>query len=45
MEQFRVPKLLAGALAAVSGAVVASFFGVEGTPHRRGAGEPARGPG
>jgi hypothetical protein len=31
MEQFRVPKLLAGALAAVSGAVVASFFGVEGT--------------
>jgi len=31
MEQLRVPKLLAGALAAVSGAVVASFFGVEGT--------------
>jgi hypothetical protein len=31
MEQLRVPKLLAGGLAAVSGAVVASFFGVEGT--------------
>ena len=31
MEQLRIPKLLAGALAAVSGAVVASFFGVEGT--------------
>jgi hypothetical protein len=31
MEQLHVPKLLAGALAAVSGAVVASFFGVEGT--------------
>jgi hypothetical protein len=31
MEQFRVPRLLAGALAAVTGAVVASFFGVEGT--------------
>jgi hypothetical protein len=31
MEQLRVPKLLAGALAAVSGAVVASFFGIEGT--------------
>jgi hypothetical protein len=31
MEQLRVPKLLAGALAAVSGAVVASLFGVEGT--------------
>jgi hypothetical protein len=31
MEQLRVPRLLAGALAAVSGAVVASFFGVEGT--------------
>ena len=31
MEQLRVPKLLAGALAAVSGAVIASFFGVEGT--------------
>lgn len=31
MEQLRVSKLLAGALAAVSGAVVASFFGVEGT--------------
>ena len=31
MEQLRVPKLLAGALAAVSGAVVASFFEVEGT--------------
>jgi hypothetical protein len=31
MEQLRVPKLLASALAAVSGAVVASFFGVEGT--------------
>jgi hypothetical protein len=28
MEQLRVPKLLAGALAAVTGAVVASFFGV-----------------
>jgi hypothetical protein len=31
MEQLSVPKLLAGALAAVSGAVVASFFGIEGT--------------
>jgi hypothetical protein len=31
MEQLRVPKLLAGALAAVSGAVIASLFGVEGT--------------
>jgi hypothetical protein len=31
MEQLRVPKLLAGALAAVSGAVVASYFGIEGT--------------
>src|SRR5215218_9718222 len=31
MEQLRVPKLLAEALAAVSGAVVASLFGVEGT--------------
>ena len=31
MEQLRVPKLLAGALAAVSGAVIASVFGVEGT--------------
>jgi hypothetical protein len=31
MEQLRVPKLLAGALAAVSGALVASMFGVEGT--------------
>jgi hypothetical protein len=31
MEQLRVPRLLAGALAAVTGAVVASFFGVEGT--------------
>jgi hypothetical protein len=31
MQQLRIPKLLAGALAAVSGAVVASFFGVEGT--------------
>jgi hypothetical protein len=31
MEQLRVPKLLAGALAAASGAVVASFFGIEGT--------------
>jgi hypothetical protein len=31
MEQLRIPKLLAGALAAVSGAVVASFLGVEGT--------------
>jgi hypothetical protein len=31
MEQLRVPKLLAGALAAVTGAVVASFFGVDGT--------------
>ncbi len=29
MEQLYVPKLLAGALAAVSGAVVASFFGIE----------------
>src|SRR5215218_3220551 len=31
MEQLRVPKLLAGGLAAVSGAVVASLFGVERT--------------
>jgi hypothetical protein len=31
MEQLRIPKLLAGALAAVSGAVIASLFGVEGT--------------
>jgi hypothetical protein len=31
MEQLRVPRLLAGALAAVTGAVVASFFGAEGT--------------
>jgi hypothetical protein len=31
MEQLRVAKLLATALAAVSGAVVASFFGVGGT--------------
>ena len=31
MEQLHVSRLLAGALAAVSGAVVASFFGVEGT--------------
>ena len=31
MEQLRLPKLLAGALAAVSGAVIASFFGVQGT--------------
>jgi hypothetical protein len=31
MEQLRVPKLLAGALAAVTAAVVASFFGVDGT--------------
>ena len=31
MEQLRVPKLLAGALAAVTGAVVASFFGFDGT--------------
>jgi hypothetical protein len=31
MEQLHVPKLLAGALAAVSGAVVASLFGIEGT--------------
>ncbi len=31
MEQLRVPKLLAGALAAVTAAVVASFFGAEGT--------------
>jgi hypothetical protein len=31
MEQLRVPKLLASALAAVSGAVVASLFGIEGT--------------
>jgi hypothetical protein len=31
MEQLRVPSLLASALAAVSGAVVASFFGIEGT--------------
>jgi hypothetical protein len=31
MEQLRVPKLLAEALAAVSGAIVASLFGIEGT--------------
>jgi hypothetical protein len=31
MEQLRVPRLLASALAAVSGAVVASLFGIEGT--------------
>jgi hypothetical protein len=31
MEQLRVPKLLASALAAVSGAVIASLFGIEGT--------------
>ncbi len=31
MEQLRVPRLLASALAAVSGAVIASFFGIEGT--------------
>ena len=31
MEQLHVPKLLADALAAVSGAVAASFFGIEGT--------------
>ena len=31
MEQLRVPDLLGGALAAISGAVVASFFGVFGT--------------
>jgi hypothetical protein len=31
MEQLRVSELLGGALAAVSGAVVASFFGVFGT--------------
>jgi hypothetical protein len=31
MEQLRVPKLLASALAAVSAAVAASFFGIEGT--------------
>jgi hypothetical protein len=31
MEQLRVPRLLASALAAVSGAIVASFFGIEGT--------------
>jgi hypothetical protein len=31
MEQLRVPRLLAGALAAVTAAVAASFFGVEGT--------------
>jgi len=31
MEQLRVPKLLAGALAAITAAVVASFFGVDGT--------------
>ncbi len=31
MEQLRVPKLLAGALAAVTAAVLASFFGVDGT--------------
>jgi hypothetical protein len=31
MEQLRVPKLLASALAAVTAAVAASFFGVDGT--------------
>jgi hypothetical protein len=31
MEQLRVPNLLGGALAAISGAVVASLFGVFGT--------------
>jgi hypothetical protein len=31
MEQLRVPNLLGGALAAISGAVAASFFGVFGT--------------
>jgi hypothetical protein len=31
MEQLRVPNLLGGALAAISGAVVASFLGVFGT--------------
>jgi hypothetical protein len=31
MEQLRVAKLLAGALAAVTAAVAASFFGVDGT--------------
>jgi hypothetical protein len=31
MEQLRIAKLLAGALAAVTAAVVASFFGVDGT--------------
>jgi hypothetical protein len=31
MEQLRVVKLLAGALAAITAAVVASFFGVDGT--------------
>jgi hypothetical protein len=31
MEQLRVPNLLGAALAAVSGAVVASFFGIFGT--------------
>ncbi len=31
MQQLRVPKLLAGALAAVTAAVAASFFGVDGT--------------
>src|SRR4029453_414450 len=31
MEQLRVPDLLGGALAAISGAVVASLFGVFGT--------------
>ena len=31
MEQLRLPRLLAGAMAAVSVAVVESFFGVEGT--------------
>jgi hypothetical protein len=31
MEQLSVPKLLGAALAAVSGAVVASLFGIEGT--------------
>src|SRR5919197_982515 len=31
MEQLRVPNLLGGALASISGAVVSSFFGVFGT--------------
>jgi hypothetical protein len=31
MEQLCVPKLLAGALAAITAAVLASFFGVDGT--------------